>query len=72
MLVIWVRDRPEQTALYRESLQDYLAEHPEVRWRMEVIPSRAILQKFLTGVDAGHAPDVVNLHWRSTPQAMSC
>ena len=71
MLVIWVRDRPEQTALYRESLQDYLAEHPEVRWRMEVIPSRAILQKFLTGVDAGHAPDVVNLHWRSTPQAAS-
>jgi multiple sugar transport system substrate-binding protein len=71
MLVIWVRDRPEQTAIYRESLNDYLAEHPEVRWRMEVIPSRAIRQKFLTGIDAGHAPDVVNLHWRSTPQAAS-
>ena len=71
MLVIWVRDRPEQTAIYRESLDDYLAEHPDARWRMEVIPSRAILQKFLTGIDAGHAPDVVNLHWRSTPQAAS-
>jgi multiple sugar transport system substrate-binding protein len=71
MHVIWVRDRPEQTAIYRESLEDYLAEHPEVRWRMEVIPSRAILQKFLTGIDAGHAPDVVNLHWRQTPQAAS-
>ena len=56
MLVIWVRDRPEQTAIYRESLDDYLAEHPDARWRMEVIPSRAILQKFLTGIDAGHAP----------------
>jgi multiple sugar transport system substrate-binding protein len=71
MLVIWVRGTPEQTAIYRESLEDYLARHPDARWRMEVIPSRAILQKFLTGIDAGHAPDVVNLHWRQTPPAAS-
>jgi multiple sugar transport system substrate-binding protein len=71
VLVMWVRGTPEQTAIYRQSLDDYLAEHDDAHWRMEVIPSRAILQKFLTGVDAGHAPDVVNLHWNQTPQAAS-
>ena len=71
VLVIWVRGSPEQTAIYRSSLEDYLAAHPDARWRMEVIPSRAILQKFLTGIDAGHAPDVVNLHWSQTPPAAS-
>ena len=69
--VMWVRGTPEQTAIYRRSLEDYLADHPKARWRMEVIPARAILQKFLTGIDAGHAPDVVNLHWSQTPQAAS-
>ena len=33
VLVIWVRGTPEQTAIYRESLEDYLARHPDACWR---------------------------------------
>ena len=71
MLTVWVYGSPQEAELYRKVAAQYQERHPEVRLRLEVVPGRSVLQKVLTGMDAGHAPDVCILHWRQMAQVAS-
>lgn len=71
VLTIWVRGSPEQTAIYRQIIDEFRTLNPEAKLRVEVMPARRFVQKLLAGIDAGHAPDVFNLHWRDMPQVSS-
>ena len=71
ILTIWVRGTPEQTAIYRQIIDEFRQLHPQAKLRVEVMPARRFVQKLLAGIDAGHAPDVFNLHWRDMPQVSS-
>ena len=71
VLTIWVRGSPEQSAIYRSIIDEFSALNPEAKVRVEIMPARRFVQKLLAGVDAGHAPDVFNLHWRDMPQVSS-
>lgn len=71
MLTVWVNGSPEEALLYRRIANQYRRENPEVRFRLEVVPGRNVVQKLLTGMDAGHAPDICVLHWRTMAQVAS-
>ncbi|NKB69119.1 MAG: extracellular solute-binding protein [Candidatus Latescibacteria bacterium] len=71
MLTVWVYGSPQEAKLYRRIADQYRKAHPEVRFRLEVMPGRNVVQKLLTGMDAGHAPDVCILHWRQMSQVAS-
>ena len=71
MLTVWVYGSPQEAELYRKVAAQYQEQHPEVRMRLEVVPGRSVLQKVLTGMDAGHAPDVCVLHWTQMAQVAS-
>ena len=71
MLTVWVNGSPQEAQLYRRIADQYSRENPEVRFRLEVVPGRNVVQKLLTGMDAGHAPDICVLHWRTMAQVAS-
>ncbi len=71
MLTVWVYGSPQEAQLFRRTAEQYRREHPDVKFRLEVIPARNVVQKLLTGMDAGHAPDVCVLHWREMAQVSS-
>ena len=71
VLTVWVYGSPQEAELYRKVAAEYQEQNPEVRLRLEVVPGRSVLQKVLTGMDAGHAPDVCVLHWRQMAQVAS-
>ena len=71
VLTVWVWGSPQEAELYRRIAAEYQQQHPQTRLRLEVVPSRSIVQKLLTGMDAGHAPDVCVLHWTTMPQVAS-
>jgi multiple sugar transport system substrate-binding protein len=71
MLTVWVYGSPQEAQLFRRTAEQYRREHPDVKFRLEVIPGRNVVQKLLTGMDAGHAPDVCVLHWREMAQVSS-
>lgn len=71
MLTVWVYGSPQEAQLYRRIADQYRREHPQTRFRLEVVPGRSVVQKLLTGMDAGHAPDVCILHWRQMSQVAS-
>ena len=64
MLTVWVYGSPQEAQLFRRIADQYRTENPQVRFRLEVVPGRNVVQKLLTGMDAGHAPDICVLHWR--------
>ena len=68
---MWVYGSPQEAELYRKVAAEYRQQHPEVRLRLEVVPSRSVVQKLLTGMDAGHAPDICVVHWRQMSQVAS-
>ena len=71
VLTMWVYGSPQEAELYRHVAAEYRQQHPNVRLRLEVVPGRSVVQKLLTGMDAGHAPDICVLHWRQMPQVAS-
>jgi multiple sugar transport system substrate-binding protein len=71
MLTVWLYDPPQEAELYKQLIADYRHQHPETRLRLENMPGRSITQKLLTGMDAGHAPDLCVLHWTWLPQVAS-
>lgn len=71
VLTVWVYGSPQEAELYRRIAPEFQRQHPQIRLRLEVIPGRSVVQKLLTGMDAGHAPDVCVLHWRQMPQVAS-
>tara|TARA_B100000676_G_C17994683_1_gene797067 strand:+ start:113 stop:1402 length:1290 start_codon:yes stop_codon:yes gene_type:complete len=71
VMTMWVWGSPEEAELYHKIAAEYRQMHPEVRLRLEVVPGRNIVQKLLTGMDAGHAPDICVLHWRTMSQVAS-
>ena len=71
VMTMWVWGAPEEAELYHKIAAEYRQMHPEVRLRLEVVPGRNIVQKLLTGMDAGHAPDICVLHWRTMSQVAS-
>ncbi len=64
VLTIWVWGSPQEAQLYQHIIEEYRQQKPEAQIRVEVVPGRSITQKLLTGMDAGHAPDICVLHWR--------
>ena len=71
VLTMWVYGSPQEAELYRKVAAEYRQQHPEVRLRLEVVPGRSVVQKLLTGMDAGHAPDICVMHWRQMSQVAS-
>ena len=71
MLTVWVYGSPQEAQLFRRIADQYRTENPQVRFRLEVVPGRNVVQKLLTGMDAGHAPDICVLHWRQMSQVAS-
>ena len=71
ILTVWVYGSPQEAKLYRRIAEQYRRAHPQTRFRLEVMPGRNVVQKLLTGMDAGHAPDVCILHWRQMSQVAS-
>lgn len=71
MLTVWVYGSPQEAQLYRRIAEQYRRENPETLFRLEVVPGRSVVQKLLTGMDAGHAPDVCVVHWRQMSQVAS-
>ena len=71
VLTMWVYGSPQEAELYRNVAAEYRQQHPEVRLRLEVVPGRSVVQKLLTGMDAGHAPDICVVHWRQMSQVAS-
>ncbi|MBI2505927.1 MAG: sugar ABC transporter substrate-binding protein [Candidatus Latescibacteria bacterium] len=71
VLTVWLYGPPQEAQLYYQLLADYQQQHPQTRLRVENIPARSVAQKLLTGMDAGHAPDLCTLHWTQLPQVAS-
>ncbi|MBT6211268.1 MAG: hypothetical protein HOI35_14775, partial [Woeseia sp.] len=45
MLTVWVNGSPQEAQLYRRIADQYSRENPEVRFRLEVVPGRNVVQK---------------------------